>query len=234
MGNKWFVQREDSVDGPMSAEDVKSRLASGQLNAQCMIWGRGLQGWQTVQSWLEALPGLANSSLDLPDSNELWHYALNGKSHGPFEKPALVEHLKRAPHLSDVMVWTKGMKEWAPVYEFHELLTLAGVNKRQFPRADIRGEVTIKTGESTLMAKLVSISESGCGVELESGLVPGQPVTLEIQSPSFREPLHAKAECRYLADGQCGLKFSSVNSETKGLIVQYVRQSQPRFVLKAA
>ncbi len=233
MANKWFVQKDDFVDGPMSAEDVQSRLQSGNLTAQHLIWGKGLNGWHKLQWWLQELPNIANNSIN-ESTPELWHYALGGKSFGPYKKAALVDELKVIPSLGEVMIWTKGMKEWAPLFEFHELLTAVGVNKRQFPRADLTGSVTIKTSENTLVATLLSISEGGCGVQLDAGLVPGQPMTLEIQSSSFRDTLHAKAECRYVSEGVCGLKFTNVSSETKGAIIQFVRQGQTRFVLKAA
>jgi hypothetical protein len=233
MATKWFVQKDDKVDGPMSAEDVQSRVQSGQLSAQALIWGRGMASWQKIQWWLGELPNLATSQMNEP-TPEMWHYAHAGKSHGPFNKAALIDELKHLSNLSEVMVWTKGMKEWAALFEFHDLLTAIGVNKRQFPRADLSGKATIKTTENTLIANLLSISEGGCGVELGEGLVPGQQFTLEIQSPSFRDTLHAKAECRYVSEGVVGIKFTHVNSETKGAIIQFVRQGQPRFVLKAA
>lgn len=233
MATKWFVQKDETIDGPLSAEDVKSRVQAGQLTAQHLIWGRGMGAWQKIQWWMGELPNLANAQLSEPVP-ELWHYAYNGKSLGPFNKAQLVDELKNVANMGEVMVWTKGMKEWAALFEFHELLTAIGVNKRQFPRADLTGKATIKTTESTLVANLVSISEGGCGIELREGLVPGQAFTLELQSTAFRDVLHVKAECRYVSEGVCGIKFTHVNSETKGAIIQFVRQGQPRFVLKAA
>lgn len=217
----------------MSAEDVQSRLQSGNFTAQHLIWGKGLDGWHKLQWWLQELPNLANSAA-ASQAPELWHYALGGKSHGPYNKAQLVDELKTAPNLAEVMVWTKGMKEWAALFEFHDLLTAVGVNKRQFPRADLSGKCTVKTTDATLVANLLSISEGGLGIQLDQGLVPGQAMTLEIQSPSFRDTLHAKAECRYVSEGVCGLKFTYVSPEMKGAIIQFVRQGQTRFVLKAA
>ena len=149
MATKWFVQKDETVDGPLSAEDVKSRVQAGQLTAQHLIWGRGMGAWQKIQWWMGELPNLANAQLSEPVP-ELWHYAYNGKSLGPFNKAQLVDELKNVANMGEVMVWTKGMKEWAALFEFHELLTAIGVNKRQFPRADLTGKATIKTTESSL------------------------------------------------------------------------------------
>lgn len=229
----WFVQKVDAVDGPMSTEDVQSRLQTGQLTGSHMIWGRGLEGWISLGHWSKELPRLANAT-QAQAVPEMWHYAHNGKSAGPFPKAQLVDELKNVENLGDVMIWTKGMKEWAPLFEFHELLSSIGVNKRQFPRADITGRAIVKTTESALIGQLVTISEGGCGIVVDQGLVPGQAFTLELQSPSFRNAVHAKAECRYLSEGLAGVKFTHLSSEAKGAIIQYVKQSQNRFVIKAA
>lgn len=235
MGLKWFVQKDEVVDGPVTTEDVQARLQAGQLSSHHMIWGKGLESWKRLEWWMHELPRLATST-HIELTPEMWHYALMGKSFGPFVKDAMIHELKACENLGEVMVWTKGMKEWAPLFEFHELLTAIGVNKRQFPRAELSGKCIIKTVESTLVGQLVSISEGGCGVHLQGGLVAGQIVTLELQSESFRDTLHAKAEVRYVSGGIVGLRFSNVSMETKGAIVQYVRlsQTQTRFVLKSA
>ncbi len=233
MGLNWFVQKEDLVDGPITTEEVQTRLRGGQLSLQNMIWGRGLENWIRLENWQQELPRLATAS-HAEIQPELWHFAHGGKSHGPFLKGILVNELKILDSLAEVMIWTKGMKEWAPLFEFHDLLSSIGVNKRQFPRADLTGRAVIKTAGSTLIGQLVTISEGGCGVVVNQGLVPGQAFSLELQSPGFRETLHAKAECRYISEGFAGVKFTNISMETKGVIIQFIKQSQTRFVLKAA
>jgi len=233
MGLSWFVQKEDLVDGPLSTEDVQTRLQGGHLSINHMIWGRGLEAWISLGSWQQELPRLATAT-HAEVIQEMWHYAHGGKSHGPYTKPQLIDELKNIDNLGDAMIWTKGMKEWAPLFEFHDLLSAIGVNKRQFPRSELTGRAVVKTAENTLIGQLVTISEGGCGIVIDQGLVPGQAFTLEIQSPVFRDTLHAKAECRYISEGLAGVKFTHVSMETKGAIIQFVKQSQTRFVLKAA
>lgn len=233
MGLKWFVQKEESVDGPLSTEDVQTRLQTGQFSSQNLIWGRGLPAWQKLEWWTRELPRLATAQ-QIQLEPELWHFAYQGKSHGPFNKDALAMELKSLDNLGEVMIWTKGMKEWAPLFEFHEILNAIGVNKRQFPRAELEGKAVIKTVDQTLIGRLVSIGEGGCGIYIEGGLVPGQPVTMEIQSSAFREVLTAKAEVRYVSGGVAGMKFTNVSMENKGAIISFVRQSQTRFVIKNA
>ena len=234
MAQKWFVQIDDQVDGPLTSQEIQSRLQTGQLAAHHLVWGAGMEQWRNVSWWTRESQFVAAETSVSETVREVWHYALNGESKGPFQREALIDDLKKLGSLGDVLLWTKGMKEWAPLFEFHDILTSIGVNKRQFPRADINGQVTMKTNTgTTLVAPLLTLSEGGMGVQLEEGVTSGMSVNLEITSPAFRAPLHAKADVRYVANGITGLRFSNISPENKGAIVSFVRQSQTRFVLKA-
>lgn len=236
MAQKWFVQADDNIHGPFSSEDIQTRLQTGQLAAHHLIWGAGMDQWRNLNWWareshtVSAQPTAAAT----PAAQEVWHFASGGQSRGPFNRENLLHELKKLEALSDVLLWTKGMKEWAPIFEFHDVLSAVGVNKRVFPRADIEGQVVIKTEAGTITAPLLTISEGGLGAVLDGGVTPGAVVQIEIHSGVFRSPVTAKAEVRYLADNVCGLRFSSLSNEAKGAIVSFVRQSQTRFVLRAS
>jgi hypothetical protein len=231
---KWFVQKDDAIHGPFTTDDVQNRLEAGQLAGTNLIWGPGLDQWQSLQTWARELPNLSAVVAPLPEiTTESWHYAVSGQSYGPMSRSRLLDSLKRLPSVGDVMVWKKGMKEWVPLYEFHDLLTDVGVNKRQFPRADLDGKVVLKGNGATLVARLLSVSEGGVGVELsESGLVPGEALTMELHSPSFREVINAKVEVRYVGEGYVGLKFTQITFEAKGAVIQFIKQM--RIALNAA
>lgn len=236
MTGKWFIQINDRIEGPLTNAELESRIKSGSVEAHDLVWGSGMDQWRSITWWNregEMMQQQTQTSIQAAPV-EAWHFALNGSSHGPYKRDELLNELKKVNSLGDVLLWTKGMKEWAPLFEFHDILSAIGINKRQFPRADINGQVTIKTGERTLVAQAVTISEGGMGVVLDEGVVSGQQVSIEIQSPAFRGPVHAKAEVRYMANGVCGLRFSNVSQEHKGAIISFVRQSQTRFVLKAS
>jgi hypothetical protein len=233
MSTKWFVTQNEFVSGPFTSDEVNARLSQAQIRGEDLIWGRGMSSWQTVKWWKTQLPSL-NDTVIAHVPVEAWHYALNGKSHGPYNRASLVEALKEVGDIQTVMLWTKGMKEWAPVYEFHDLLSEIGVNKRVFPRAELQGQCKIKVDGSSLVAPLLTISEGGMGVQLDSGLVSGQIVQCEVESAQLRSTLNVKAEVRYAAQGVVGLRFENLNAEGRGAIVAFVRQNQTRFVLKAA
>lgn len=233
MAWKWFVQSGERIEGPFTTENVHDSIRNGQFAMQSLIWGRGVDEWQNLQSWKNALTNLGHEE-NHESVFEAWHYAVGGQSHGPLSREDLIGQLKELGGAGEVMIWTKGMKEWAPLYEFHDLLNEVGINKRQFPRAELNGKVVLKGQGTTLIAPLLSISEGGFGVQLESSPVSGEILTVELQSPSFREPLHCKAEVRYIGHGIVGFKFTQINVETKGAIIQFIRQTQIRFTIKAA
>jgi hypothetical protein len=237
MAQKWFVQVEERIEGPMTKQEVESRLQAGQFTNHNLVWGAGMEHWRNLQWWSQESQTMTQFELTTTEAaREVWHYAVSGESHGPFQRDSLIESLKNLTSLGEVLLWTKGMKEWAPLFEFHEILTAIGVNKRQFPRADISGQATIKTNTGqTLVAPLLTVSEGGLGLQLEAeGLTAGMQVAVEISSPSFRSTLHARADVRYVAAGVTGLKFSNMSQEMRSAVVSYVRQSQTRFVLKAS
>ena len=234
MAWKWFVQLGELIEGPFSTEDVQNRLRAGQLAPQHLIWGPGLEQWLNLKSWTQELSNLSSSDTQHPGVPEAWHYAAQGVSRGPMPRQTLIGELKGQTTLSDVMIWTKGMKEWAPLFEFHDLLNEIGVNKRQFPRCDVTGKVVIRGSGTTLIAPLLSISEGGFSITLSEGLVSGESLSVELQCPSFREVLHAKAEVRYASQGIVGLKFTQISVETRGAIIQFIKQNQMRFAIKAA
>jgi hypothetical protein len=232
MAWKWFVQLNDAVDGPLSTDEVTSRLVDGHLTKAQLIWGPTMDAWMNLQQWQQNISGFGEGTAPEP-TTEAWHYAVGGQSHGPMSRPQLVDELKSLQG-GDVMVWTKGMKEWAPLYEFHDLLNEIGINKRQFPRAELTGKAVLRTEGNVTIAPLLSISEGGFGVALEEGLTSGQAVTVELQSAVFLGSLHIKAEVRYVGEGVIGFKFTQISQEAKGTIIQFIKQNQIRFPIKAA
>lgn len=236
MVQKWFLMQSEKVVGPMSADEIDRKLAQGDLKSTDLVWGMGLTTWVSLDQWRNERPRLeaaAKEAIPEPPS-ETWHYAYDGKSYGPFSRKDLLQQLKPIDNVPGISLWTKGMKEWAPIFEFHDVLSELGVNKRQIPRAEINGKAILKTNGVTLVAQLFSVSEGGFSIRLDAGLAAGQNVQAELQSPVFKDPVHAKAEVRYSANGFIGLKFSQVSAEHQAIIAQHVRQSQTRFVLKAA
>lgn len=207
--------------------------ALGQVEDRDLIWGRLQSEWKPLGWWMIEVPNLIAKNREVRDPR-LWHYALNGTAFGPYTRDDLLIQLKEVNLSGEVLLWTKGMKAWAPIFEFNDILDAIGVNKRQYPRAEIEGKVQIKLGTQLLEGTLETVSEGGFGAENLNGLTVGQVLPVELISDAFYDPLHVKAEVRYITDGgYVGFRFQNLGSEARSAVVQYVKGYGRTFV-KAA
>src|SRR5262245_33133545 len=99
---KWFLYKDENVEGPLTTEDVQDRLQAGKLNASYMIWAKGNETWCSVAQWnpdsvVQEFTQTQVVQKEAPA--EAWHYALNGQSFGPMPRTRLMEELKRVDTL---------------------------------------------------------------------------------------------------------------------------------------
>lgn len=220
---QWFTFQNEKVSGPYSTDQLRSLIASGSLSTH-FVWGAVLDQWVQTSQWLANVNDFEKRSRKQAET-QMWHYALHGDSFGPFTKLELIQQLKMQKRISDVSVWTKGMKSWTPIFEQYELLDAIGVNRRQFPRTSIDGRVVVKWEEQTAIGTLQVVGEGGMGAAALPMLAPGQFVSVELQSKAFHEPIYAKAEVRSVdTDGVVGFRFVQISAESRSSIVQYVRK----------
>lgn len=227
----WFIESSGQIEGPYSTDVVKARIKEGQLMASDMIWGRIMEEWRPVSWWVTSLDEMLEKEKRLARP-EVWHYGIEGQTYGPFNWETLISRLRvvlsQAPNrLPQILIWTQGIKEWTNIIEFHNILEALGVNKRQHPRAAISGRTVIRAAGRTYVAPLRTISEGGFGTDTIGGISSGENVTVEIQSDALSEVIHARAVVRYVTSQSAGFKFSNINVESTGMIVQYVRRASP-------
>ena len=219
--DRWFLNTNEDVSGPFSTEEVKEQIACG-LPKDCLIWTRTQDEWHTIGWWEKELPNLVEENPQHPE-NHKWHLAYQGEAKGPMTRADLIKHLDRMESFQGVMLWAKGMKHWAPVYEFHDVMDDIGVNRRSHPRARIKGIVTININNLVEVAQLETISEGGLGVTGLQDKIPQQEIQIEIKSPSLSELIYAKAEVRYTNDsGFTGLQFTQISTESKALSLIHI------------
>jgi hypothetical protein len=239
--SQWFVESNNQIQGPFTADMVKSRLASGTFDPTDLVWGRVLEEWRPLNWWMSALPELMQQAQKISNP-EIWHYAYQGSSYGPLPWADLIHNLKSIrgnslDHLTQIMIWTRGMKEWVSVLEFHEIMDALEVNKRESPRAPLEGRAVIKYMGNVTIAPLKNVSAGGFGCEPTPNLIPGEEVLVEIHSDALGAAVHAKAQVRYSTDRLVGFKFLQINVESRGALVQYVRKATTgteRFFIKSA
>lgn len=219
----WFAFQNEKVLGPFTTEQMRAMVTNGEISGEQRLWGQPMESWCLAKNWLDRLPALENRNR--PSEIQEWYFALNGDSFGPFNRATLITELKAHRRANDVMIWTKGMKAWSPIFEFYDLMDAIGINRRAFPRAEIEGRVTIKSGDQVAIGVLEVIGEGGFGAVGLQGLQSGQVISAEIHSKSFPETLHVKAEIRDFTDnGYMGCRFIQISMESKSAIIQYVRQ----------
>jgi hypothetical protein len=235
---QWFVSKSENVKGPFSGDEIKAQVSGGTLPLDCLIWGRGQKDWIPLSRWIKDA-GTQNDATATPASQEqLWHYALDGASKGPMTRAELVNDIKALKQKDEVLVWTRGMKAWADLFEFHDLLDEVGLNRREHPRAPIHGQGIIKIDDThTIIGQLKTISTGGTGItQVLEPLAIGQTVSIEIRSNELGDSITAKAVVQYITQaGYVGFKFSSLSMENKARIMQYVKQvNQGVTVVQAA
>ena len=221
----WFICQNEVVHGPYSTEHVRSQLSSGLLTLDATVWARGQKEWLTLSAWSKQSFVEDNSS-DKSRPEQMWHYAIQGQSKGPMTRAQLVNEIKSIQQKDEILVWTKGMKSWADLFEFHDLLDEMGLNRREHPRASIEGQAVLKTEDGhSIIARLRTISPGGAGVDqILENLSIGQTVTIEIRSSILGEAMTSKATVQYMTDSSfVGLKFAGLSMENKARILQYVR-----------
>lgn len=237
--SKWFVMRKDSqeVSGPYEREELLEMRQRQLIEKDVKIWGRSMTQWLNVEDWqqhLKTSPSLKNSQKSL---EPVWYFAHNGDSYGPMTYNELINDLKNNfSNIGQVYLWTVGMKNWAPVFDFFNITNELGVNQRQHPRANITGNVSLQIdGEDKthIIAKLCSISQGGAGLTDAFGLTSSDQVTIDITPVGIDHKIKATAEVCYVTGaGFAGLKFKNISAENASSIIQYIKNTNSQFKLK--
>ena len=222
---KWFVYHNEEVLGPFSTEKIQEKSSNGQFRPEFLIWSCAQPQWSTLRDWKEDLPQILNEyEASIQKQLQHWYYTNEGKSHGPMPKEKLIKQVLQVENKQAITLWTEGMSSWRSIFEFNDILTEVGLNRRTHPRADIEGKATIKVDGQIHMAQLRTISPGGCGLTHTTNLSVGQRMHIEIQSEHFFAPLKATAEVRYISQiGFVGVKFEQIHMESQSAIIEYIK-----------
>ena len=222
---KWFIYHEEVVSGPFSVEKVKEMSHKGQVCPDFLIWSCAQSQWSTLAQWERELPRILKDYENTINKYlQNWYYTYEGEVHGPFPKKQLIEKILKIKKKKKVSLWTKGMSSWLNIFEFKDILSEVGINRRAHPRVDIDGTAIIKVEGQTHLAQLRTISAGGCGLTQATNLSIGQRIHIEIQSEQFITPLKAIGEVRYISkNGFVGIKFEQIPMESKSAIIEYIK-----------
>ncbi|MCB0413739.1 MAG: DUF4339 domain-containing protein [Bdellovibrionales bacterium] len=220
---KWFIMSEDETTGPLSTEQVKSLHKNDLIKESSLIWSRHLNEWKLLSEWISNVDD--DLSINEIKNAKNWYFALNQKKFGPYTREALIEHLvEHKEQLKNILLWTKGMKNWNSLFDFLDIIDELGINARQIPRASIEGQLLIKSNNDKIPFPTSTISENGLGILNAFGLQVGEEVQGEFISPHFSNRIYLNAEVRYIDEhGFAGLMYTQINMEAKQAIVNYIK-----------
>ncbi|MDX9732379.1 MAG: GYF domain-containing protein [Bdellovibrionales bacterium] len=223
----WFVHREGTVLGPYTTAEVESRISSGSLGEDSMIWARGTNEWSPVAKWKALSSSLEESSKK--NNNRIW-YCDSGLGHpaGPLNQTELIEHLKGINRWDTVTLWGTGLSKWLPLFEVPEVMDLVGISRRAHPRAPLLGQAALTPVGSTIPAQLLptlTVSIGGFGVKNAGFLHRGDLVQISIRSREIPSAVHATGEVLYVSrNGEAGIKFRDLSTEAQSVLFDHIRR----------
>ncbi|MCX7978006.1 MAG: PilZ domain-containing protein [Bdellovibrionaceae bacterium] len=219
MSARWFLNYGNNISGPFSEEEVENRLP-GMPDA--FIWAKGLSEWIPVSEWpniRQQLPHLLNTAAE-----PRWRYRVDGTEYGPMFFKDLIASLHEIPQLESVEVISDNHADWRNVYHVQAVVDELGITRRAHARVPIMGILSIEEPQK-MDFRIVSISEGGLGINGAENFRLGESYKGLIKSQNLGINIPCRFEVVYIApDGYAGLRFTSLSSEGRGVIVEYVRK----------
>lgn len=224
MKKLWFVLDNQIVSGPFTSDEIYEGYRTGHFHTDAQVWWKGQRFWIPVSQWMTELPNIMQA-LESKSTPKNWYYSFDGQSYGPMSKPELVNEIKKYSDYSRLQINHNGSEDWHKLFEFQELLSELGMNRRQHYRAPILGEVSILRHQDKFVGRAASISVGGIGVIGVSQLTKGEEVQMVVRSSLLASPIRTHAIVASVDEsGFVGFQFTSINSESKAIISDYVKQ----------
>ncbi len=224
MKRAFFIYTNDVVSGPFTVENVDLGLQTGRWTNDSMIWWKGQREWIAVKAWKENINDILESFKNRVQRS-VWYVEYLGVQKGPLGWVELKDMIIQTRSLTQIRLWTIGMKKWATVFEIPDVAKQLNVSRREYPRAPIQGEVFVKRGTEELICHAAEIGEGGLGIKNAADLNKGDIVYVTLKSPLLINHIQSKATVVYTAKGgYTGLQFENIHVEAKSTIIDYVRQ----------
>lgn len=237
--SKWFIMslNDEQVSGPFLKDELVEMYKKQLIAEDIKIWGRSLSTWLNFENWQNHVKSSNGSKNRSKAAEPVWYFAHKGDSFGPMTYNELIIDLKNnMSNIGQIHLWTVGMQNWAPVFDFFNVTNELGINQRQHPRADIKGTATVQINDDQkthFITKLTSISQGGVGLKEAFGLKSGDLIHIDITADGIHHKIKATAQVRYVTNsGYAGIKFENISAENASSIVQYIKDQNSQFKLK--
>ena len=218
---RYFFFNFKETFGPILDSEAQHFLDQHQWN-EFLFLKEGEKVWQPSDKWSHRSQRPQAQLLQ----SQTWRLRLGGRTSKELTEKELVDSLKSVKDLRSVEVWTKGLLNWEPVFQFHAILDQVGVSKRQHPRVPVSGTVLTENRGLQAEASLTSISEGGFGVQCDIPFQPGVTYACAIFSGDLGGVEHKlQAECVYSSGTNHGFRFQSSPQELKAQIFSLIEKS---------
>ena len=220
---KWFLFLDGQVTGPFTENEAETQALTKN---SYLLWGRGLNDWYSLEKWKKKSKDLeTNIAQSKLKADRLWKVRIDGNEASPMNYGKMLDFLKSKADLATVQVWTEGYTEWKAVFQIHRIIDELGVSRRKYPRVPIDGQIFCESTDGNFTIRALSISEGGLGATEALNMKIGNRYKMTLKSPNLFNPIHATAEVVYIEnDDYVGLKFIGIHSESKSVIIEYIKK----------
>lgn len=118
----WYIDGDDTV-GPLSSDEMRARIAQGELSGEYLVWTPEATDWMPLaETALHVVEEPAPVVAPAPQTQ--WWYAINGVKEGPCSQTQLNELIQNHVLQPQHLVWTQGYAQWTPVADVPEFAAL--------------------------------------------------------------------------------------------------------------
>lgn len=223
----WFILNDGQVTGPLTSEEIESKIASlntqAQPSVEPQIWGRGHSEWMTPGKWRQVMRELQPLKADA-DNQQLWKIRIDGSEKKPMKYAELIAYLKNIKDFSRVDLSFAG-SGWKEIFGFQKVVDDLEISRRSHPRVPIVGTIVCESAQGDFSCRVISISEGGLGINDAQRLQIGERFSGTLTSPNLYVTIICTCEVVYAGtDGYAGVRFVGLTEEFKSSIIEYVNK----------
>lgn len=223
--SKWFAQKNNKITGPFDQIQIENLISTNPNDI--LIWGKGMSEWLAPNDWKDFL-NQKNSVLETAKAEPMWFFKYNDKESAALNFNELTSELKKITNYDGLYLKNDTQpNKWQSIFALPIIADELGITRRNTPRVPILGFLNGQRldDHTAIKAKVVTISEGGCGVTDGSGINAGTSLKGIIKSPNLNGDIHIHADVVYVGkDGYIGMQFSSISPESKSQIIEYVNK----------
>lgn len=223
--SKWFAQKNNKITGPFDQTHIESLIQN--QNEGLLIWGKGLSEWLTPNEWSDHLKGIQTNTSSTGQKTVNWYFKTTTHTSPALSFPNLIAEVKKLNTYDDLIINNDEKNKWISVFAFPLVADELGISRRQMPRVPILGFLSGQRVDdhSSIKAKVVTISQGGCGITEGVGITAGTTLKGIIKSPNLNGDIHISADVVYIGkDGYVGMKFITISPESQSQIIEYVNK----------